>query len=165
MKKGLTLIELIITTALVSVLIGVFCWLLLAGFRTWVSGKTRADMVQSADRAMETMTRWISVATSITAASANSITFTGDIDNDSMQETVSFSLSGTNLQRTVGGTAITMAPNTQTLSFTYVNSAGAPIVPADQAARDTIRLVNVSATTSASGETVTLKSGVFCRNR
>ena len=165
MKKAFTLIELLITMVVMAAVTGVFAWALFAGFDTWVSGKNRADLFQSADRAIETMVRWISQATSITAATASSITFTADIDGDVTIETVTFAVSGTNLQRTVGTSTVTMVPNTQSLGLIYTNTADTVIVPANQTDRDTIHIVTPTLTISLEGETDTLSSSVFCRNR
>lgn len=154
MNKAFTLIELLITFVLVSAVTAALGWTLFAGFDLWISGKNRADILQSADRALETMVRWISQAATITTAGANSITFTADINGDTVTETVTFSVSGTNLQRTIGASpAVTIVPNTQSLSLTY-NPAGVAA-----------KVVAIDLTVAFSGETKTLSTSAFCRNK
>lgn len=167
-KKGFTLIELLITVVIMAALVGVFSASLTVGFKSWVSGNNRGIIMQSCENAMKSMARDITLATSFTAASATGITFTADVDNDSILETVSLGVVSGALMRTVNGTAVTLAPDVGSITFGYLkagNIAFVPAIPADQTNRDLIKNVNITLAMTKTNETFSLNSSVYCRNR
>lgn len=165
-KKAFTLTELIVITALLSIMTVVIAVVFLTGLKAWSSGLNRTGIREEGSIAMERMMRDLSQASNITAATAATITFTADVDNDSVNETVTFSRDvDNNLIRTVDGSAITLTPNAQALAFSYTDLNNTSIVPASQADRDTIRVVTMALTMSKSGETYTLSSSAYTRNQ
>lgn len=164
-RKGMTLIELIIAIMLVAILAGALTLPLITQLKVWVSGMNRSNLIQGSSIALQTMSRYISQAVSITAATAGAITFTADINDDSIDETVTFDTSGTNLQKTIDASTAVLAPNAQTLSFVYRNASDVAFVPANQTDRDAIRVITVTLTMSLANETLTESTSVRCRNR
>jgi len=169
LKKGLTLIELTIVIAFFSVLAGVISWMFVTTLRSWDSGLNRARIRQESNAAMGIMMREIGQASSITDAAADEITFEADLDDDGGDETVTYSVSGTNLVRTVDAvdTIVLSYVDSLTLSYRDVNDASMSI-PSDvsnQAKRDTIRVVTVSMASDRADETFTLSSSVYVRNQ
>jgi hypothetical protein len=78
---------------------------------------------------------------------------------------VSYSLSGTVLQRTLNGVAQNLARNAQAVAFTYRNTSNIVFVPITQADRDTIRVVTIVLTMTQADETTTFGSSAYCRNQ
>jgi hypothetical protein len=136
------------------------------GFRAYVSGKNRTDVLQSGDIAMQLMQRYLSLARTFTAASATSVSFTADVNNDTVAETVVLDISGNNLRRQVsGGSQVTITPYAQTLTLSYLDSAGAVIpVPVAGGSLASIRVVRVVLALARTNETATLSTAAYCRN-
>ncbi len=171
-KKAFTLIELIIATALLSIMVAVITTVFLAGLKVWISGRNRTEIREEAGIAMESMVRDLSQAGPITAATAAAITFTADIDNDSVNETVTFSLDAGNIIRTVDGAAATLMPDAQTLAFSYIDSNNTGIVPPFTPAQlSSIRVVTIFLRMSKAAETYPpislnpLSSSAYTRNQ
>jgi len=167
MKKGFTLIEVMIVTGLIAVLTGAVSWVFIVGLKTWSSGMDRTDIREGGVLAMERMVRDLSQAGPITAATTTAITFTADVDNDSVNETVTFSRdANNNLIRTVDGAAITLTPNAQTLTFSYTDLNNNTLTPPLTGAQlDSIRVVTVVLTMNKANETYTLSSSAYTRNQ
>lgn len=164
MRRGLTLIELLVAGMLISVLVGAFAWTLIAGFKFWASGNDRAIVVQNADHTIKAMFRDISEATTITEASSENITFSADINDNDTPVTVSYALTNNTLERTIGSNTVTLAPNVQSITISYKNSSGATIIPVTQQDRDTIRMITIRLTMSKASENFSIGSSVRCRN-
>ena len=171
MKKGFTLIELIIVIVLFSIIVFPVTFSFIVGVRSWESGKNRAYIRQSANLALEIMERDISRATSITDAAADEIEIEVDLTDDGTDETVNFNLDSDNnvLQRDVDGTTTILARDVGgfTLSYTDLNndSMTIPQDVASQKKRDDIRIVNMLLDMSDGVEQITLSSSIYCRNQ
>ncbi len=164
---GLTLIELLIAAMLFSVIIASSAWLLLVGFKEWSSETDRINIRQEGMPAMETMVRYLGMASNITAASSTSVTFSADVDNNGSNETVTISYDAVNkkINRTISGTTATLTPYVSSFSFTYYQAGQVLFVPVTQADRDTIKIVTITITMSKGSDTITLSSSAFCRNQ
>ena len=166
--SGLTLIELIITILLISAIIGAAILMLTTGLKIWSSDKDRLDIRQNGSLAMERITRYLELANNITAASANSITFAADINNDGTDETVAivFSDVNRNINITIDGITAILTPDAQSFSLSYYQSnTSASFTPVTQADRDGIRVITISLTMNKGSDTVAFTSSVFCRNQ
>ncbi len=80
MREGLTLIELMITIAMLVILIAVVCYVLIAVLLSWSSQEKRAGIDISIDRGIEEVVRDLRGAREIQSAS-NEIRFTRDGTN------------------------------------------------------------------------------------
>ena len=166
MKKGVTLIELIIVIVFLSILIGFVSWVFIVGLRSWSFSKNRSDIRQDGNLALEKMVRELSQASSFTIAQAEQVKFVADIDSDGTNETVTFSVTDSNLNRTVDGVTTVLTPDAQTLGFLYRDLNDAvmtfPITGGD---RVNIRVVIISLTLNKVDETVNLSSSAYARNQ
>ena len=166
MKRGFTLIEVIIVMALFSVLVGSACWVFTVGLSVWSSGRGRSEIRQDSSIAMETMVRELSQASSFTIAQAGTVKFSADVDDDGADETITFNTSGNNLNRTVEDIAVVLARNVDTFQLAYYdlnnNLLEQPLLGLQ---RDDIRVITISLTLSEADETFSLSSGVYARNQ
>jgi len=134
-EKGFTLVELMVVVALSTIIIVAIYSAYIIQQRTYYSQDQVIEMQQNIRAGLDMMTREIRMAgydptesnnpaISITAASNNSITFTMDLDEDGAtggtNETITYTLSGTNLTRRVGaGAPQPIAENIEQIEFFY----------------------------------------------
>jgi prepilin-type N-terminal cleavage/methylation domain-containing protein len=78
-KKGLTLIELLITTAVLSILVLTVGYTFIIGLKLWDEGYNRSDIRTDLSQALELVSKNLRQAKSIDALTAGSITFTADL--------------------------------------------------------------------------------------
>ncbi|MDO8536124.1 MAG: prepilin-type N-terminal cleavage/methylation domain-containing protein [Candidatus Omnitrophota bacterium] len=167
-RSGLTLIELLIAMLLFSAIIGAAILMLSTGLKIWNSNNNRTNIRQNGSLAMETITRYLEQANNITAASASSITFSADVNNDGTDDiiTIAFAAANKRINITIAGATSILAPDVQNFSLLYYQSnTQTSFIPAIQADRDGIRIVTISLTMSKGNDTVTLSSSAFCRNQ
>ena len=168
-KYGFTLIELMVAMAVATAVIAAIYSTYQAQLKTHVTQQKVVEMHQNARAALFAMEREIKLAgfdpsgsagAGITAAGANTITFTiladdngldDDIDNDGDTnvdqagelKTITYSLNGTDLQRTVdNGTPNTVAENIEVLDFVYFDNIQGP--PATLAAIRSIQITLIA---------------------
>ncbi len=141
-----------VVTALVSIIVAVSATVFLTGLSAWVSGRDRTEIREGASLAMERMVRDLCQAGTITAATASAITFTADVNNDGVNETVTFNQNG--------------IPDAQALTFSYtdLNNNSIP-VPVAQASLSSIRVVTIALTMNKGDETYALSSSAYTRNQ
>lgn len=169
MKKAFTILEVVVVTALVSIFVMAVLGLLSVGLRTWGFGFDRAQIRHLGSAAMQRMARELSQTNSITDAQDGTITFLADLDDNGTDETITYSVSGTNLRRTEGSIVTILASNVQTFGLSYrdlnndlLNSPGGT---STQTKRDQIRVITISLTADKDNETITLSESVFARNQ
>ncbi len=166
MKKGITLIELIIVIVLLSILVGFVSWVFVVGLRSWSSGKDRADIRQSSNLALERMVRELSQASSFTIAQAGQVKFVADLDDDGTDETVTFSVSNSELISDIDGTATVLAPDVQAFGLLYRDLNNVIMTfPISGGDRDNIRVIIISLTLNKVDETINLSSSAYARNQ
>jgi prepilin-type N-terminal cleavage/methylation domain-containing protein len=78
-KRGLTLIELLVTTAVLSILILTVGYTFIIGLRLWNDGYNRSDIRTDLSQALELVGKNLRQAKSIDELTAGSITFTADL--------------------------------------------------------------------------------------
>jgi type IV pilus assembly protein PilW len=148
-NQGFTLVELMIAMAVSLLALAAIYSTFLAQHRSYQVQSETADMQQNIRAGMYYMQREIRMAGSnpfdtipvfgITAAGPLSITFTEDVrgamptdppdgDVGDPDEDITYSLNGTDLQRTDNTTGIpqTVAQNINALNFVYLDGSGAP---------------------------------------
>jgi len=172
MKKGFTLVELLITVVLFSVLAAVVSWVFMVGLRTWDSGKERADIRQNAGLAMERMMRELSLTSEITRARSDEIRFEADLDQDEQVEKIIFDVNKDNdLERTENITGpnpvVIMARDVQNFTLGYYLESDNENLLSSVAknAMDDIRVVVIALTLSKGEETISLSTSVYVRNQ
>lgn len=164
-SKGLTLIELLISVMLVSAMLGAAWLIFSAGFGVFYGQLSRYDIKNETSLAFITMTKELHQASSITAATASSITFTADLDSNGVNETIQYrwsGLSGDPLNRVVGAVTKTLARSVQSCTFSYYNRnnilLSAPVSAFDL---PNVHLVAVDATSVKGDETFHLRTKIF----
>lgn len=153
---------------LFSAIIGAVLAVFGAVVKTWSYNQDRTDIRQTGGLAMGIMTRYIGFAGTITAASQTGITFSADVDDDAINETVAFALDAPNkkLNMTIDGATKTLTPYAQGLNLSYCQAGTeTTFTPATQADRDNIRVVIISLTVNDGDETITFGSSAYCRNQ
>ncbi len=143
MKKssaGFTLIEVIVSLVLMSIVGVVAAMALVQGIEAYVITRTSSETVQRAEYALNRIKLEFMNMDTVTAAGADTITFTSDKTNGRTQGTVyTFTRTGTQINLTVtspAGAASTNALITGlgtygTGLFTYWNNAGGAWAPTD----------------------------------
>lgn len=172
MKKGFTLIELIIAVALFSILTVFVALTFLVGLRVWGSGRERAEITQDGILSIERMVRELGQASEIRSAQADRVRFDADLNSDGSDETITFAVSGGVLERTEqGGAQIDLAPNVGNFALSYYTSNSDPMVddpmpfPVTGPQLDTVRVIAISLTLEQADEAITLSSSAYTRNQ
>ena len=78
-KKGLTLVELLVTTSVLSILIFTVGYTFIIGLKLWNEGYNRSDIRTDVSQALELVSKNLRQAKSIDDLTAGSITFTADL--------------------------------------------------------------------------------------
>lgn len=168
MKKGFTLVELIITIALFSMLTGVVVWVFVVGLRVWGSGMDRANLRQNANLAIERMVRELSLASEFKEAKLDKVKFKADLGG--LVEEIEYKIKNNNLQRKVkGGTEVILVRNVQDFTLGYYLESDSDnenlLEEVGGGAKDDIRVVVISLSISEGDETITLSSSAYARNQ
>lgn len=149
-SKGFTLLESLISIAVLSFAIIVIFYAYTASMRLFTGELSEFDASFQAHKAMELMTNELRGALEIISANGTSITFRNE------NETITFTWTGTDegyLNRTVQTSTQEIATGIKSFSFTYNDPT-----PAN------IKLINIYITDQKDSTLVTLESGVKCRN-
>jgi Tfp pilus assembly protein PilV len=163
-KKGLTLIELLISALLISAMLGAIWIIFHTGYTVFYGQYSRQNIKSQASYAFYTMTNELHQAFSVTAATATGITFTMDSDNNGINETVQYTWPGTSgqpLNRVVGAQTMQLVRSISNLSFTYYGTNNTLLsfpVTASQ-----VRLVSIDLTTASGSESFHLRTKVQLR--
>jgi prepilin-type N-terminal cleavage/methylation domain-containing protein len=113
-QRGFTLAELMVAMAIIVMVMAGVLLVQRGGQQAYLLGSNRVETQQNARVAVELMTRELRSATSITT-----ITGTTDITFlDQTGQTVRYALSGTSLNRSVGGVSTTLIGGVQALAMT-----------------------------------------------
>jgi len=146
-NQGFTLLELVVGMAVSLLAMGAIYSTFLSQHKSYLVQDQTAAMQQNLRAAMFYMQREIRMAgldplgtanTGIITANASSISFTEDIGGSTVgtppdgtlqtSETITYSLSGGNLVRNVGGGNQVVAQNIHALDFVYLTGASPPVV-------------------------------------
>lgn len=159
---GFTLIEFIISVAILGIIFAISARLLLEIADGWRLAGSRNEISETAKVAMGRMTREIRMVkdrTSVLTASGSVFQFI-----DANSNNIQFNVSSGRLLRTENGAANALADNVSSLSFTYYNSLDAAIpAPAVSPSSTDIRRIVVDITFSAGGAQLSFESGISLR--
>ncbi|MBM3249095.1 MAG: hypothetical protein FJZ10_06745 [Candidatus Omnitrophica bacterium] len=175
-NAGFTLVELIITNLVLIYIIGAFTFVTFTAMRNWNYQRQDMDLRESAANALDLINQDLRKASSITTATANSITFA-----ISPYETITYArvLGGSGLwqlQRTYAATtspvtSITsaIAYNVNSFTLAYYTGTGATMtVPVPGAQLANIRLVRITLVNQSTQllftDSVTVRAQVRPRN-
>ncbi len=162
-KRGFSLIELIIVITIIGIISGVVGFTLFGAVDAWTFKFNRSDILWDGRLALNRMvreTREIKNTTSVTTAISSQFRFINVDDLD-----ITYSLSGTDLNRTEDSTANVLAEDVSSLAFTYYDSGGATIAtPIVSPLETDINRVRINLTLTKNGENVYLQSDARPRN-
>jgi prepilin-type N-terminal cleavage/methylation domain-containing protein len=171
MKKGFSLIEILIVISLFTVIVGFALWAFVMGLRAWNSGQNRAEIRLDATYALERMVREISQASNIGIAQDDTVKFSADVNNNGVNETITYKVVDNNLIRSIPDLLLediilVVARSADSLQLVYYdldnNLLTPPIIGAQQ---DTIRLIQITLNMNKADETLTLSSSAYARNQ
>jgi prepilin-type N-terminal cleavage/methylation domain-containing protein len=129
-STGFTLVEAIITIVIVGIISSIAAMIILQGIQSYTKEQNLSDAHYQARLAMERMTREIRTTRQLGAIGTVALgTITGNptsslIFTDLTGATITYSLGGTTLNRTVGGVPSPLATGVTTLQFRHYDSAG-----------------------------------------
>ncbi len=118
MKKGFTLIELVMVTALVGIVAITTFNVLDLGLRAWRRGDTQSEARQEVRGILQQWSRELKIARSLVIVSPTHITFGIDEIPDGIDETIEYQLSGSNFQKIRNSTTYNLLSRVTSLSFT-----------------------------------------------
>ncbi len=157
-QYGFSLIELVIVMVILAVVAGMSALLLSQGFNAFFSSENILDANWQGQLAMQRMVRDIQMIRSpadISTATATQLTFT-DINNNS----ISYALSGSNLNLTKNASTQTLAIGVNNLTFTYYDINGST----PPASTTLTRYIKIALTITQNNTNYTLTTAIYPRN-
>ncbi len=164
-REGFTLIEVVIVIVLIGVLATVLIQPFHQGVQSFIAVETRGDLTAEARQATTRMVREIrnvdkkanKNAPTMSNANATSISF-----NDVLRNSITFSLSGSTVQRNTN----TLADKVSSLQFRYFDGSNAELtsLPLSGPNREKVRKIRVVLTMQEGGQTVTVTGEALLRN-
>lgn len=139
--EGFTLVELLAFSIILLLLMAGVMGMLMSAFKSSAVSYSTTKLEDAAREAMSTMIRQIRVANAINPASTNAaITFTGDLDGNSSDETASFAVVNGTLQRN----GQPWVDNVDSVTFTYYGEDFAtPLVVGSADWNYTVRKISI----------------------
>lgn len=165
-EKGVTLIELVMVTVIVSIIAFIVGDSLLTGMRAYFVAEDRTEATEKGRAALERIEREVrnAVLISNSTADATNLCF-----NDIYARTVSFRYSGTDITREEWATNIALCPDgggaggdmvlagdISAFQFAYINGSGAQATP-----DDTTERISITATSDSGGESIDFRTQVY----
>ena len=147
--------ELLVASALVSVLMGAILVAFVIGLKIWDTEMTRAVFIKDISYSMQVMSEDLREATSFVApTNPDTVSFLADVNGDGTQENIQYNVSGGDLLRTQNGAAApALARNVQSVVFKYyslnVNDDPMAVIDPSQ-----IRVVEIDLTLANGNETI-----------
>jgi prepilin-type N-terminal cleavage/methylation domain-containing protein len=172
-SRGFTLIEIIITIVIVGIISGIAAMIILQGVRAYSDEQSRSDMHYQARFAVERMARemrMIRQSTEFGAINSPAVPVLGTITNnpsnvfsfvDMTGTTVTYSLTGTTLNRSAGGVNA-LAQGVTALSFTCFDNAGNQL--ANGSASTSAWTAEIAVTDTQGTETLQMRTRVHPMN-
>jgi prepilin-type N-terminal cleavage/methylation domain-containing protein len=157
-QQGFSFIELVMVIVIIGIIAGMSTLLLSQGFNAFFSSETLLDANWQGQLAMQRMARDIQLIRSpadISTATASQLSFT-DINSNS----ISYTLSGSNLTLTVNAVTQILATGLSSLTFTYYDKNGVT-PPANTAAT---RYIKITCVVTQNSVNYTLITAAYPRN-
>lgn len=157
LQRGFSLIEMVIVIIILGIIVGMSSQLLMQGLYSFPTGADLIDANWQGQLAIERMSRdilQVRSASDISSMTSSNFGFT-DLDAN----TISYSLSGTDLILTQNGSSQTLAQNIQSLTFSYFDHNGASTV-----STTSVSYVKMSMTVTTSNVTYSLTTMIYPRN-
>lgn len=129
-SSGFTLIEAILVIALLSLLLTAITSVFVVGFKVWDSQSLSAGAKKDAAYSLRVISEELRQASSIVAATQNSLTFTADLDGNGADETIVYCWSGTagdDLNRTEAAITKILARDAENAQFIYYDASNDPL--------------------------------------
>jgi prepilin-type N-terminal cleavage/methylation domain-containing protein len=118
--KGLTLVEAIVVIVVLSILMFAVMHVMVEGFRVWWENKNYIELRADGRFALARLTAEFRQAESVSQSTSTDITFDSDMDDDGDPETITYSLSGSDLVRGVQGSGqAVICGNVSSLTFSW----------------------------------------------
>ncbi|MDD4879595.1 MAG: hypothetical protein PHR22_03980 [Candidatus Omnitrophica bacterium] len=155
-RPGFTVAELLIASALVSVLMGAILVAFVIGLRIWETEITRAAFIKDISYSMQVMSEDLRQATSFVATTnRNRVSFLiPDVNGDGSPETIRYNVSRGNLRRTQNGAATpVLARNVQSVTFRYYRPND-NVNPMGRVVRSQIRVVEIDLVLADGNESI-----------
>ncbi len=145
-EDGFSLVELIVFSIIMLLLIAGVMGMLTSAFKSSAVSYSTTKVEDAAREAMSTMIRQIRVANAINPASTSaSLTFTGDLDGNDVNETATFAVVGGVLQRN----GQPWVENVDSVSFTYYQQGSiTPLVPGSAGWNTLVKKISIVITLS-----------------
>lgn len=184
-NKGLTLVELMITSIVLAVVLAAVNGIFFSSNRVYREASTRANMQMNSRLGLSIMTREIRHAgcdpneigvVGIVQARADRLRIRGDLNGDGAIQTAEpsedvtyfYDAATNSIMRDPGAGAQLLIPNVTAASFTYLDAANNPLgpLPLSAAQADQVRSIDVSLTAAVpdAGD-ITLDTSIKLRNR
>lgn len=161
-EAGLSLLELLIVVSLLGLFMGAVYESVIVGLRVANASNDREDIRLQLAKTLDQFTREASLASNVRTADSDEFKFDADVDGDGTTETnIRYRVQNGRLERSVGGTTVTLITNLTTLSFTYLdlnNNSWTSGTEAD------VRVVETSMTATKNNETLSLAHAAYLRN-
>lgn len=160
-ERGITLIEMTLSIVLIGIIGAVAANAFLYSTESVLTANNAREAMQVDRLAMDRMIREIrNVADNTQVLTASGTTFRYvDVDGN----TISFTLSGTNLNR-VSTTTDTLAANVSALTFTYLDNLNGNIATPTLSPSTNIWWIQIALTVGTGPQAVTLRSRVHPRS-
>ncbi|MCX5713550.1 MAG: prepilin-type N-terminal cleavage/methylation domain-containing protein [Candidatus Omnitrophica bacterium] len=164
--KGFTIIELIIAILLISILVGSIWLVFNVGFSAYYSQWRRSGVKGEVGRAFTRLVNELHLADNLTSSQAASLTFTADTDYNGVDETITYSWSGTAgapLRRSKSAPSpaenLTLVNSVNSLAFSYYGANNT--ILSFPVTLSSVHLVAVNITASDSTETFFLRTKAY----
>ena len=167
-NAGLTLLEVMLAVALTGLLAGSVYETVFVGLRTAETAGDREDVRQQVTAALDLLTREAALASNVDNAEDQRLQFDADLDgNGSTENNIDYEVVSGDLQRIYNGTTLTLVRDLSALDFDYTDSGGSAMTTpvGSQVTRDTIRLMQITATATKDSESWSVANAVYLRNQ
>ena len=127
-QKGFSLIEMMVVVVILGLIVLGLVTFFTGGAKSWVAGQSQLEAQRNARQAMDRMVREIREGKNVISGS-NTSKIKVDYLDSFAKDPVTYQLNGTILEREVNSNSNPVINNVQNLSFKYLDSSGAEVIP------------------------------------
>ena len=162
--SGFTLLELLISIALLAIFFGGVYETVIVGLRVVHASDTREELRGEAINAFERFTREACLAKTVRQATASVFEFDADLNADGTAETnIIYQVLSGDFVRTYGGTTTILVKDWSSSTFSYLKQDRVAWVSGTDAL-STIRVVQATLTAAKNTETISLTNASYLRS-